>query len=125
MAETLALDLIQPDFLHVPFVGRPYAGTVRAGSFGLSLLRLEDDLVRAAVTAEMDDLGLLFVQLAQQVDRSGTGDQDQLHRARMRAQADFLVDFPELAWEIERGSSTWVRGEEEDRVEFAVRGAGS
>ena len=89
-------------------------GPVRHRSLGFFLPRLEDDLVRAAVTAEMDDLGLVFVELAQQVDRPRTGDQDQLHRIAERAAPDFLVDLPELAGQIERGCPTRVRGEEQD-----------
>ena len=53
----------------------------------LFLSGLEDDLVRVAVTAEMDDLGLVLVELAQQVDRPRTRDQDQLHRVAERAAA--------------------------------------
>ena len=66
------------------------------------------------MTAEMDDLGLVFVELAQQVDRPCTRDQDQLDVAAKRAKADFLVDLPEFARQIKRGSPTRVRGEEQD-----------
>ena len=66
------------------------------------------------MTAEMDDLGLVLVELAQQVDRPCTGDQDQLHRAAKRAPADLLVDLPELAGQIERGGPARIRGEEQD-----------
>ena len=68
--------------VHVPLVGRPKAlDRMGFGNLGVSVTGFENDLVRAAVTAEMDDLGLVFVELAQQVDRPCTGDQDQLDRA--------------------------------------------
>ena len=62
----------------------------------------------------MNDLRLVFVQLAKKVHGPRAGDQDQLHLAPKRAQADFLVDLPELAGEIERRSPSRVRGEEQD-----------
>ena len=76
----------------------------RSEASSCPLLGLQEDLVRAAVAAEVDDLGLVFVELAQQVDRPGTRDQDQLHRVAKRAEANLLVDLPELAGQIERGS---------------------
>ncbi len=62
----------------------------------------------------MDDLGLVLVELAQQVDRPCPGDQDQLHRMAKRAALDFLFDLPELAGQIERCGPARVGGEEQD-----------
>jgi hypothetical protein len=58
--------------------------------------------------------GLVLVQLAQQVDRPRTGDQDQIYRIAKRAAPNFLVDFPELAGQIEQCCSTRIPGEEQD-----------
>jgi hypothetical protein len=99
-----ALDVcrIRPDQLHVPIIRRRSSGAGSTGRVGLLISRFEDELFRVAVTAEMDDLGLVFVELAQQVDRPCPGDQDQLHRIAKRASPDLVVDLPELAGEIER-----------------------
>ena len=82
----------------------------RAGLF----LGLEDNLVRVAVTAEMDDLGLVLVELANQVDRPRTRDENELHDVAERASADFLVDLPELPGQIKRGCPNRVGGKEQD-----------
>src|SRR4051812_17782430 len=62
----------------------------------------------------MDDLGLVLVELTQQINGSRTGDQDQLHRIAERAEANLFVDLPELPGQIERSCSSWVGGEEQD-----------
>ena len=114
LAAARLLDLIRPDQPHVPLVRRPRAGAGPIGDVGLLISGLEDDLVGVAVAAEMDDLGLVLVELAQQVDRPCTGDQDQLHRVAKRAAADLLVDLAELAGQIERCGPARVGGEEQD-----------
>ena len=80
----------------------------------LSVLGLEEKFVRAAVAADLDNLGLDLVQLAEQIDGPSTGDQDQLHGIAERAEADLLIDLPKLAREVKRSCPARVCGEEEN-----------
>src|SRR5262245_4362179 len=62
----------------------------------------------------MNDLRLVFIQRAQKVDRAASLYAYQLDRIARRAHADFLIEHPDLAGEIKRGSARRVRGEEQD-----------
>ena len=104
----------QSDFMSRPGTDLVVVPQPIRGLVVLTLPGLQEDLVGAAVAAEVDDLGLALVELAQQIDRPGSGNQDQLHRIAKRAETDLLVDLPELAGEIERRCSPGVRGEEQD-----------
>ena len=58
--------------------------------------------------------GWLSLSLRSRSTWSGSGDQNQLHRIAKRAEADLLVDLPELTGQVEWGCPARVGGEEQD-----------
>ena len=61
----------------------------------------KQDLVGTSMTAEVDDLRTLLVELSQEVKGPGARNQDDLQPVAEGAEPDFLGDLAELAGKVE------------------------